>query len=118
MTQPSRPSPSEPVTFACGATMKNRFMLAPMTNHQSHEDGRLGDDELHWLTRRAEGNFGLTMTCAAHVQAEEGVSWSVGDLFGCPLRRPCAFGGGHSSPWQLGCGAVAPCGHAVPPCLD
>lgn len=69
MTQPSRPSPSEPVTFACGATMKNRFMLAPMTNHQSHEDGRLSDDELHWLTRRAEGNFGLTMTCAAHVQA-------------------------------------------------
>ena len=49
--------------------MKNRFMLAPMTNLQSHEDGRLSDDELHWLTLRAKGNFGLTMTCAAHVQA-------------------------------------------------
>ena len=64
----SRPSPADPVTFACGATMKNRFMLAPMTNRQSHKDGRLSDDEFHWLTMRAKGNFGLTMTCAAHVQ--------------------------------------------------
>jgi 2,4-dienoyl-CoA reductase-like NADH-dependent reductase (Old Yellow Enzyme family) len=28
----------------------------------------LSDDEFHWLTYRAEGGFGLTMTCAAHVQ--------------------------------------------------
>ena len=48
--------------------MKNRFMLAPMTNCQSHPDGRLSDDEFHWLTMRAKGGFGLTMTCAAHVQ--------------------------------------------------
>ena len=64
----SQPAPADPLTFACGATMKNRFMLAPMTNRQSHEDGRLSDDEFHWLTMRAKGNFGLTMTCAAHVQ--------------------------------------------------
>ncbi len=49
--------------------MKNRFMLAPLTNTQSHEDGRLSDEEFHWLTMRAKGGFGLTMTCAAHVQA-------------------------------------------------
>jgi 2,4-dienoyl-CoA reductase-like NADH-dependent reductase (Old Yellow Enzyme family) len=49
--------------------MKNRFMLAPMTNCQSHDDGCLSDDEFHWLTTRARGGFGLTMTCAAHVQA-------------------------------------------------
>jgi 2,4-dienoyl-CoA reductase-like NADH-dependent reductase (Old Yellow Enzyme family) len=48
--------------------MKNRFMLAPLTNWQSHEDGILSDEEFHWLTKRAEGGFGLTMTCAAHVQ--------------------------------------------------
>jgi 2,4-dienoyl-CoA reductase-like NADH-dependent reductase (Old Yellow Enzyme family) len=36
---------------------------------QSHEDGRLSDDEYRWLTLRAAGGFGLTMTCAAHVQA-------------------------------------------------
>ena len=49
--------------------MKNRFMLAPLTNLQSHEDGVLSDEEFKWLTMRARGGFGLTMTCAAHVQA-------------------------------------------------
>jgi 2,4-dienoyl-CoA reductase-like NADH-dependent reductase (Old Yellow Enzyme family) len=39
-----------------------------MTNTQSLEDGRLSDDEFHWLTMRAEGQFGLVMTCASHVQ--------------------------------------------------
>ena len=59
----------EPLKFSSGATMKNRFMLAPMTNTQSNEDGTLGDDEYHWLVMRAKGGFGLTMTCASHVQA-------------------------------------------------
>jgi 2,4-dienoyl-CoA reductase-like NADH-dependent reductase (Old Yellow Enzyme family) len=49
--------------------MSNRFMLAPMTNCQSHADGTLSDDEFRWLAMRAQGGFGLTMTCAAHVQA-------------------------------------------------
>ena len=48
--------------------MKNRFMLAPLTNQQSYENGQLSDDEFTWLTKRAEGGFGLTMTCASHVQ--------------------------------------------------
>ena len=48
--------------------MKNRFMLAPLTNQQSYENGQLSEDELHWLTMRAEGEFGLVMTCASHVQ--------------------------------------------------
>jgi len=61
-------SPNTPLQFACGATMKNRFMLAPLTNEQSHEDGRLSEDEFHWLTLRAKGQFGLVMTCASHVQ--------------------------------------------------
>jgi 2,4-dienoyl-CoA reductase-like NADH-dependent reductase (Old Yellow Enzyme family) len=58
-----------PLDFKSGATMKNRFMLAPLTNLQSHDDGVLSDDEYHWLTMRARGEFGLTMTCASHVQA-------------------------------------------------
>jgi 2,4-dienoyl-CoA reductase-like NADH-dependent reductase (Old Yellow Enzyme family) len=62
-------SPATSLQFSCGASMKNRFMLAPMTNTQSFEDGRLSDDEFHWLTMRAKGGFGLTMTCASHVQA-------------------------------------------------
>lgn len=43
-------------------------MLAPMTNTQSHEDGTLAEDEYQWLTMRAKGGFGITMTCASHVQ--------------------------------------------------
>ncbi|EAS48177.1 NADH-dependent flavin oxidoreductase [marine gamma proteobacterium HTCC2207] len=59
----------QPLTLASGATLKNRFILAPLTNSQSHIDGTLSDDEYHWLTQRAVGGFSLTMTCAAHVQA-------------------------------------------------
>lgn len=54
------------VGAAC-RSMKNRFMLTPLTNWQSHEDVILSE-EFHWLTKRAEGGFGLTMTCAARVQ--------------------------------------------------
>jgi 2,4-dienoyl-CoA reductase-like NADH-dependent reductase (Old Yellow Enzyme family) len=56
------------IKFSCGLSMKNRFMLAPLTNTQSHEDGVLSDDEFNWLTMRAKGGFGLTMSCASHVQ--------------------------------------------------
>src|ERR1700733_10656101 len=58
----------EPLAFARGPAMKNRFMLAPLTNCQSHPDGRLSDEEFRWLVLRAEGGFGLTMTCASYVQ--------------------------------------------------
>jgi 2,4-dienoyl-CoA reductase-like NADH-dependent reductase (Old Yellow Enzyme family) len=63
------PSPLDAVTFRRGPAMPNRFMLAPLTNEQSNADGTLSDAEHHWLTLRAQGGFGLTMTCAAHVQA-------------------------------------------------
>src|SRR5690554_5570234 len=60
--------PSDSIIFSCGLEMKNRFMLAPLTNQQSHENGQLSNQELHWLTMRAKGQFGLVMTCASHVQ--------------------------------------------------
>ena len=59
----------DPLTFIRGPAMKNRFALAPLTNSQSHADGQLSEDEFRWLVMRARGGFGLTMTCAAHVQA-------------------------------------------------
>lgn len=62
------PQTSAPLTFKNGIIMPNRFMLAPLTNTQSHDDGKLSDEEYRWLTMRAEGGFGLTMTCASHVQ--------------------------------------------------
>jgi 2,4-dienoyl-CoA reductase-like NADH-dependent reductase (Old Yellow Enzyme family) len=59
----------EPVRFQRGPAMANRFVLAPLTNSQSHADGTLSEAEQHWLTLRADGGFGMVMTCAAHVQA-------------------------------------------------
>jgi 2,4-dienoyl-CoA reductase-like NADH-dependent reductase (Old Yellow Enzyme family) len=56
------------LTFRRGPAWRNRVMLAPMTNYQSHADGRVSDDERRWLAYRAEGGFGMVMTCAAHVQ--------------------------------------------------
>lgn len=58
-----------PLTLAHGPAAPNRLWLAPLTNTQSHPDGTLSDEELHWLALRARGGHGLTMTCAAHVQA-------------------------------------------------
>ncbi len=74
MNNNSTPTAKSPLLFACGLQMKNRFMLAPLTNLQSHEDGTLSDDELNWLTMRAQGQFGLVMTCATSVQ-QNGRSW-------------------------------------------
>ena len=59
---------AKPVHFMRGRGLNNGFMLAPMTNQQSNRDGALSGDEYHWLTKRAEGSFGLTMTCATQVQ--------------------------------------------------
>lgn len=71
-----------PLAFAHGPAMRNRLALAPLTNTQSHSDGRLGEDELRWLALRAAGGFGLTMTCAAHVQANgQGFAGQLG-IFG------------------------------------
>lgn len=68
MTPLPKPDLFAPLSFARGPAMKNRFVLAPLTNTQSHPDGRLSDEEFRWLEMRAEGGFGLTMTCAAYVQ--------------------------------------------------
>ena len=61
-------TPFDTVSFSRGPTMANRFMLAPLTNQQSHDDGTLSAEEHRWLTMRAHGGFGMTMTAAAHVQ--------------------------------------------------
>jgi len=45
----------EPLTLAHGPTLKNRLVLAPLTNSQSHADGTLSDEEFTWLTLRANG---------------------------------------------------------------
>ena len=64
----------QPVRFPGGAVSKNRLALAPLTNGQSHPDGRLADAELTWLERRAAGGFGIITTCAAYV-GRDGKAW-------------------------------------------
>ena len=57
-----------------GRTLRNRSVLAAMTNKQSHDDGTLSDEEIHWLTMRAQGGFGIVTTAAANV-TETGRGW-------------------------------------------
>jgi 2,4-dienoyl-CoA reductase-like NADH-dependent reductase (Old Yellow Enzyme family) len=58
-----------PLTLArSGVVIRNRTVLAAMTNKQSAEDGTLSDAEIGWLLRRAEGGFGVVTTAATHVQ--------------------------------------------------
>jgi 2,4-dienoyl-CoA reductase-like NADH-dependent reductase (Old Yellow Enzyme family) len=64
----------QPLSLRCGATLPNRIALAPLTNLQSHSDGLLGDDELAFLARRADGGFGVITTCATYV-ALDGKAW-------------------------------------------
>lgn len=59
--------PFAPLALPRGPALKNRFVLAPLTNLQSHPDGTLSDEEIHWLERRAEGGFGLIMSASSHV---------------------------------------------------
>ena len=62
------------LTFSNGVKAKNKFLLAPLTNMQSPDQGRISDDEFIWLTKRAEGGFGIIMTCAMPV-LKSGIGW-------------------------------------------
>lgn len=67
-------SADERLDLLRGPSWANRMALAPLTNKQSRADGTLSDDERRWLLARAEGAFGLVMTCATYV-APEGQAW-------------------------------------------
>ena len=47
--------------------LPNGFIVAPMTTYGSQPDGQIGDDEIPYLARRAEGGFGGVMTAACYV---------------------------------------------------
>lgn len=65
----------ESLDLAHGPTWRNRLALAPLTNTQSHDDGTLSDEEYRWLVARAQGGFGLTMTCATYM-SRLGQAWA------------------------------------------
>ncbi|NNM60442.1 MAG: NADH:flavin oxidoreductase [Legionellales bacterium] len=74
MKNPATISCLSPFHFNSQITMKNRLVLAPMTNSQSHQDGSLGDDEFQWLLSCAQGGFGMIITCAAFI-TEHAKAW-------------------------------------------
>lgn len=49
--------------------MKNRFMLAPLTNQQSDHDGSASRFDQHWIEQLAQGGYALIQTCATTVEA-------------------------------------------------
>ena len=66
--------PTDSLEIGRGFVLKNRSLLAAMTNKQSNEDGTLSNEEITWLVRRAKGNFAITTTAAANV-TETGRGW-------------------------------------------
>lgn len=51
-----------------GISLKNRLVMAPMTNFSSHPDGSVTDEELAYYARRS-GGVGLVITACAYVNA-------------------------------------------------
>lgn len=60
------------------ASLRNRAVLAALTNKQSREDGSLSQNEIRWLERRAKDGFGIVTTAAAFIHSS-GKSW-IGEL--------------------------------------
>ena len=76
MVQHKPPGPSDSFIFnRTGHRLRNRTVLAAMTNKQSYSDGTLSNAEIKWLTRRAKGGFGIITTAAAHV-SKDGQGWN------------------------------------------
>lgn len=64
-----------PFTFPRGQrTVRNRCVLAALTNKQSHDNGCLSGEETRWLTHRAQGGFGIVTSAAANV-TKTGKGW-------------------------------------------
>lgn len=64
---------NEPLTLKCGVTLKNKFIMAPMTTKMSYFDGVITTDELNYYALRS-GEVGAVIVAAANVQ-EIGKGW-------------------------------------------
>ncbi|CAA9271454.1 MAG: Probable NADH-dependent flavin oxidoreductase yqiG (EC [uncultured Arthrobacter sp.] len=58
----------EPLHLAHGPALKNRMLLAPMTNNQSNPDGTASEDDLSWISLVAAGGYSMIMTAGMNVQ--------------------------------------------------
>lgn len=59
----------EPFTFPSGVQLKNRVLMAPMTNSSSLEDGGVSEQELDYYRVRS-GGVGAVITASSHVSPE------------------------------------------------
>lgn len=59
----------EPITLGNGVVLKNRVVIAPMTEQMSFEDGSVTTDEINYMEQRA-GGVGLFITPVAYINKE------------------------------------------------
>lgn len=59
----------KPMTLLHGPAMRNRFMLAPLTNQQSERDGTASEFDLDWIEQVSQADYALIQTGAATVEA-------------------------------------------------
>lgn len=59
----------KPLSLLHGPAMRNRFMLAPLTNQQSEPDGTASTFDHDWIGQLAQGGYALIQTCATTVEA-------------------------------------------------
>ncbi|QLK85743.1 NADH-dependent flavin oxidoreductase [Staphylococcus sp. 17KM0847] len=59
----------EPLTLTHGSTLKNRFVLAPLTHTLSHEDGTASDVEVSYIDSRTK-DVGLAITAASYINVQ------------------------------------------------
>lgn len=65
----------KPHTLLHGPAMRNRFMLAPLTNQQSELDGTASEFDHIWYGQLAKSDYALIQTCAAIVE-EGGIAFA------------------------------------------
>jgi len=59
----------KPLSFMHGPAMRNRFMLAPLTNQQSDHSGAASEYDQEWIRQLSQGGYGLITTAATFVEA-------------------------------------------------
>ncbi len=53
----------QPFSFAIGVSLKNRLVMAPMTNFSSNPDGTVSDEEVNYYARRSKGVSMVVTAC-------------------------------------------------------
>lgn len=60
----------DPLDLGRGHVMRNRFMMGPLTNMQSPDNGHMSEEEFRWLEMRTHGGYGMMSTCACIIRQD------------------------------------------------